>query len=368
MSKHIIFHCPFVLNYNATSASGIRPLQMLAAFQSLGFNVEIVAGNSFERKRIIKKIIKDINAGKNYDFVYSESSTMPTALTDKDHIPRAPFLDFNFFLFLKSKNIPIGLFYRDIYWKFSNYGENLKFHKKLLAKFFYKFDIFCYKKCVDVLYLPSLEMKKYIPEFKSSVIKALPPAHSIEYQKNNKVISNPINLLYVGGLSDHYKMHELFKAINITDNVYLTICTRQKEWELMKDEYMYYLDEKIKIVHNSGDSLLRLYENSNICMVFVEPTEYWNFASPVKFYEYIGANKPIICSKGILIEKDILINEIGWSVSYDFKELHNLLNHLTKNLELIKECELNVTKIFNENTWSSRAKKVVQDLTLDRVL
>ena len=39
---NIIFHCPFVLNYSATSASGIRPIKMLEAFQDLGFNVDVL--------------------------------------------------------------------------------------------------------------------------------------------------------------------------------------------------------------------------------------------------------------------------------------------------------------------------------------
>lgn len=363
---NIIFHVPFVLDENSKSASGIRPIRMLKAFKSLGYQVDVVSGFSSERKSKILEIVKNIKNGKKYEFVYSESSTMPTALTDKDHIPRAPFLDFNFFNFLKLKNIPIGLFYRDIYWKFPNYGENLKTHKKILAKFFYKFDIFYYNKYIDVLYLPSLEMKKYIPDVKLKDIKALPPAHSIKDQKTEYVIHNSIKLLYVGGLSDHYTMHELFKAVNITDNVSLTICTREQEWELMKKEYMPYLDERIKIVHYFGEELEKLYHESNICMIFVKPTEYWTFASPVKFYEYIGAKKPIICSKNILIEKDILDNKIGWSIDYDAEELHKLLKYLAENIELIMEYEKNMVKVFHENHWNSRAKQVVQDLTLNR--
>lgn len=51
MSKNIIFHCPFILNPNAISASGIRPIKMLEAFKKLGFEVDVVSGSTSERKK-----------------------------------------------------------------------------------------------------------------------------------------------------------------------------------------------------------------------------------------------------------------------------------------------------------------------------
>ena len=59
------------------------------------------------------------------NFLYSESSTMPTSLTEPHHMPTHPFLDFSFFYFCKRNGIKIGLFYRDIYWKFEIYKEKV---------------------------------------------------------------------------------------------------------------------------------------------------------------------------------------------------------------------------------------------------
>ncbi|MDC5123615.1 hypothetical protein NRA16_17025, partial [Acinetobacter baumannii] len=103
--KNIIFHCPFPLDYNAKSASGIRPVKMLKAFESLGYNVDLVVGYTDERRSAINNIKQKIKNGCIYSFVYSESSTMPTALTEPHHLPISPFLDFNFFKFLRKKNI-----------------------------------------------------------------------------------------------------------------------------------------------------------------------------------------------------------------------------------------------------------------------
>ena len=100
----MIYHCPFPLDNNATSASGIRPLRMLNAFRVLSCEVDLITGYSIERKKLIAEIKKKIATGVKYDFVYSESSTMPTLLTERHHFPLHPIVDFEFFKFCKKSN------------------------------------------------------------------------------------------------------------------------------------------------------------------------------------------------------------------------------------------------------------------------
>jgi hypothetical protein len=160
--KKMIFHLPFEPDRKRNSASNLRPFWMLDSFKELGYQVEVVMGNGITRKKQITKIKKDILEGQIFDFVYSESSTMPTLLTESHHLPLFPFLDFGFFRFLKKQKIPIGLFYRDIHWRFDQY----KVHplKKWISRLFYQYDFKEYKKSLDVIFLPSIEMGKYIPE------------------------------------------------------------------------------------------------------------------------------------------------------------------------------------------------------------
>ena len=77
---HIIYHLPLPLDRTAKSASGIRPIKILEAFYSLGYEVDIVCGYLSERKRAVNEIFKKIESGINYDFCYSESSTMLSIL------------------------------------------------------------------------------------------------------------------------------------------------------------------------------------------------------------------------------------------------------------------------------------------------
>ena len=59
--KRMIFHMPLPLNPQAKSASGIRPVKMLEAFKSLGYEVFEITGYSAERKiKIDGFLIKNI--------------------------------------------------------------------------------------------------------------------------------------------------------------------------------------------------------------------------------------------------------------------------------------------------------------------
>ncbi|MFK3871709.1 glycosyltransferase [Pseudoalteromonas rhizosphaerae] len=360
--KKIIYHHPLPLNLNATSASGIRPLRMLAAFKALGYDVELVTGYSNERKQAIRKIKRNIDSGVKYDFMYSESSTMPTILTDKHHLPLHPFLDARFFSFCKKQNIPIGLFYRDIYWAFEGYGKELSFLKVQIAKLSYKYDLYNYNKYLSQLYLPSIEMGKYVPIVNKDIFKSLPPGHEqYDAQLKSKRGDSELNIFYVGGMSSHYEMHILLEVIACYPQVRLTICTREAEWLAVKNEYPT-LTDNIKVVHKSGKEMHLLMEQADIVSIFVRSQEYWEFASPVKLYEYLGNIKPIIATKGSLAGEFVEYNKIGWTIPYTHQELKKFIETIIDNPVEIELIQKNMKRVAVEHTWLARAKQVVKDL------
>ena len=103
--KRCIVHIPNHIEKSGKSGSNIRPIKMKQAFEENGYLVEYISGYGTERKVQINKIKRNIRNGIKYDFLYSESSTMPTLLTEKNHLPRYPFLDFSFFKFCKKNGI-----------------------------------------------------------------------------------------------------------------------------------------------------------------------------------------------------------------------------------------------------------------------
>lgn len=134
--RKIIFHLPFEIDRTRFSASQIRPLKMLEAFKKIGYDVFEVMGNTKNRKKSVEKLKESFSRGAVYEFCYSESSTMPTLLTDNNNLPNAPLLEVNFFSLLQKNKVPIGIFYRDIYWKFNFYRKSVGFLKSTFATFF----------------------------------------------------------------------------------------------------------------------------------------------------------------------------------------------------------------------------------------
>lgn len=363
MSKpRMIFHIPKPVSFNDSSASQIRPVKMLYAFKKLGYKVDIISGKASVRKDSIKKIKNNIDNGEKYEFMYSESSTMPTLLTEPHHLPTYPFLDFNFFRFLKANNIKIGLFYRDVYWNFNELYD-INFFKKIYAKFFYYWDLYNYNKLLDVIYLPSLKMDNYIPYDLNLIKKELPPAiDNIKYyEKSNS--KEKLNIFYVGGIGGAYNLEKLFKVVSNLDFLNLIVCTREKDWQKAKNKYKNFLTENIKIVHKSGKELLPYFKKSDILNLFFEDTIYRSFAMPYKLFEYLSVQKPIIAVNNTAAGKFVKNNDIGWTVDYKEEQLKKLLIKLHNNRELLQNKQKNIANVAKNNLWINRAEKVANDLT-----
>ena len=356
----MIFHHPLPVAADATAASGIRPWQMIEAFRSLGLDVDVVAGHSAQRARQVTEVDRRLRQGERYAFVYAESSTEPTLLTDPHHLPVRPFLDFAFFARLKARGVPLGLFYRDIYWRFPGYGAELALWKRGAARLMYRYDLLQYRRLLDRLYLPSMEMARHVPWIRPECMAALPPGYIDRPQVLPR--GGPLRLLYVGGIGSHYRMHALFRVLHELPQVHLTLCTREAEWQTMRREYALPPAGNIEVVHRSGPALQALFEEADACLLFVEPQAYREFAAPVKLYEYIGAERPVIASAGTLAGEFVAEHNIGWTLPYTTEEIAALLRQLSENRSLLASKREALLRIRPLHSWQARARQVVSDL------
>lgn len=363
MKQKMIFHIPFKIDFKRPSGSMIRPVKMIEAFKQLGYEVDLIEGYIHERKNKIQELLYKIRNGAHYDFIYSESSTMPTALTEKNHFPKKPFLDFDFFKFCKLKDIPIGLFYRDVYWMYPDlYDINLPFMKRVITKFFYRYDLRKYEELVDVIFLPSLRMSECLENYKFTY-KALPPGlntiSNLVQEKNNDAI---LKLFYIGGISKLYDFSHITSAVKNNSNLELTICCRKED--LVKNEFLNDISiiSNIKIVHKNGDGLRELYNNADICISSFKHHPYWDFAMGVKNFEYLSFGKPIVGTKNTAIGDFIEKSQIGWTIDDSEDEAAKLLGALQADREKIQLKRTNIESAQLENLWTNRAKLVINTL------
>lgn len=369
--KNCIFHIPYKLDPNAKAAPMLRPRKMIEAFEANGYHVDVISGFSDERAELIKQVKTKILDGVEYDFMYAESSTMPMLLSDPGHMPTHPFLDFDFFGFVKKHGIRIGLFYRDVYWKFDVYKNALPCWKYMPAIACYKYELKQYGKYLDRLYIPTEKFYDYIkmPAFDEKV-STLPPgceciASEIAVEDDRDFSTEPLKIFYVGGLGEQYQIKELLIAVKETENCEITVCCRQEEWEKEEPKLIDAMCDRVKIVHKSGDELKAEYEKADICSLLFKPDLYRQLAMPYKAFEYLANLKPVIASEETAIGDFVEKNNIGWTIEYSAEEIKFLLSNIMKEKRILSEKKANCIKARTENLWTCRAKQVEEELMAD---
>lgn len=366
--KKCIFYLPYELDEHGNGARMLRPRKMIQAFKDIGYEVFEITGYSKERRARIKELKRRIKKGEVFDFMYAESHTEPTLLTNPNHLPTHPFLDFGFFKFIKKHGIKIGLFYCDIYWKFDNYGADLPGWKRQGALWCYRYDIRQYKKYLDKFYTPNLGIFNYLnePELKKIAGELFPGSDPIEVKKaapsNQGLIEKPLHIFYVGGLGNHYNIIELVKAVNLVDKCELTICCRKAEWEKEKSSIEPYMNDRIHIIHKNSDELSPYFEQADICSLLFKRGTYIDMSIPFKSFEYLANEKPVLATEGTAISKFVEENGIGWSTEFEAEHINNLLIYIINNQNELKEKSQNCITAKQNNLWALRALTVAKDL------
>ena len=185
-----------------------------------------------------------------------------------------------------------------------------------------------------------------IPEINPSVITKVKD----KFKFNN---SNP-TLAYFGGFSDNRFLLEIL-TLTETEPFNLLIAgygdknVLQKLEEVKnRDNVNYFgrlpMEEGLNM-ENAADIVYAMYCKTNPNNIY---------AAPNKFYEALMLGKPIITTKGTIVEKKVVDNNIGWAVEEDIEELRDLINHL--NNEEIKQKGENALAL-----WQSKFNNYLAD-------
>ena len=370
MKDKCVFYLPYELDKNASRARMLRPRKMLQAFKDIGYDVFEIIGFSPERKKLIKQLKSEINSGTKYSFMYAEAATTPLLLSDLHHYPLHPFMDYGFFKFLRNHGVKTSLFLCDIYWRFKAYGETLPFWKKFTALRFYEYDIWQYSRHLDKFYLPGLKMLDHLnaPARLREIAAELPPAcENLEVPERDysgrDFTKKPLKIFYVGGIGGYYEFKELAKAVSMTENCELTICCRADEWELVREDFAPYMCSRIHVVHKTAGELDPFYAEADLCSLIFAPTQMRIFARPVKSFEYLSCEVPVLCIKGQAAADFAEETGTGWSMDYSAEDISRTLRHILSHPEELAQKRAACHEAKAQNLWTSRAKQVVSDLS-----
>lgn len=363
----MIFYYPSPIQENGTSASKIRPYKMLSAFKKIGIEVYEVTGYAKERKEKIQNVKKQVQKGVKFDFTYGENTTLPLLLNEKSHYPTHPLMDYMFFRWLKDQQIPFGLFYRDIYWRFPEFRKNLPIHKWAIPLPFHYLDIEILRKMTTRLFLPSQEMSEFLPgNWNPSKFVALPPGCEEGTYRKSRQQGQNLRFFYVGGVTPpNYDLTPMLQYFSKTEqDVYLTICCREKEWNEVQSAKAYrdYSLDRIAICHKSGDSLKPFWKKADLFLALWGDISYHDFAMPFKIFEAVGYGMPIITTRGTAAGEFVAENGFGWVIEPRSDALSELVQMLKQNPELIEKKREAILARRPYHTWEARARQVIEAL------
>lgn len=355
LTQKIIFHYPGPLFSETDTGEKKRPKKLLDAFKLLGFEVTVLTGTYLQRLEIFNKIKKNIN---QFDFIYSENSNLPLAITGKTRFPHFNSIDFQLFKLAKSSKIPCGVFVRDIFWHVKDTANTKGMLKKYLGKILFQQEVKHYFQNCSTIFIPSDGCKKYLNPYPFTNFHLLPPgADVIPFQKNKP--KEIIKLVYVGSCKPPvYQVINGFLEMIKSSKIHLTIVTRSNEHEYLKST----LDSTLKniSIQSASDQLLSdLLQKQDIGLACIDSNEYWDLAMPIKIYDYIGHQLPILTLQNGETGKLIKTNQLGW-VLKNANEINAFLQNLTP--EEISKKSSNVKSYIEKNTWLERAKTISQVL------
>lgn len=361
-----VFHHPGPVAPNGRTGSQVRPWQLLQAFREEGYDVVPVVGHGAERRQQIEAVYHALSSGRRISFVYSESRSIPTLLTEPYRLPRFPLMDFRFLRAMRRAGIPVGLFYRDVFWRFDMYRTMLSWPGRSMAIPLYWYDWRWYQRVVDHLFLPSQGMAAHLPTvWPLDRLSALPPG--IRFSDIAGLIQSPIQaeslqFLYVGGVRPpSYDLAPLLTAVRELPGVKLTLCCRPEEWEGVRSHYAASINDQIEVVHRTGEALRDLYAKADLFALIRQPHEYLDFAVPVKLFESVGYGLPILTLAGTEAARMVDQYGLGWVVA-DTESVKPLVERLQGDPPLLAERRKAVCGAQDQHTWGARVREIARQL------
>jgi glycosyltransferase involved in cell wall biosynthesis len=350
----ILMHMPYPFPQELTSGSQVRPYHMYRAFLELGYEVELIAGDVPTRK---KQILDLIHRGKMDDiaFCYSEPRTLPVH----------PVWDHLLYCFLTKNRLPIGIFYRDAYWKLAGWHSC----REVSARFpclRYRLDLLVFSRTATIMFFPSQTMADYFSLAPPKV--PLPPGGQVmDSEYDLRAVDGIKTVIYVGGINRRYGLEVLLQALDLANrkvSLDLELVCRQDEFTQERPTFANYDGaEWLHPHHLTGKDLEQVYRRSAIAVIPLLKNTYNDLAMPVKLFEYLSYGLPIVSTNCTEMANFISRNRVGLIAEDNASSLADRLLQLVEDKALYNQLRRNVRQTLeNGNLWTDRARFVAEQL------
>ncbi len=355
----------------ATTGSSVRPIRFWEAFRQLGISVKLLEGAN-NRGAIRKRNCREI-------LTWMEDNHPRLCYVELPSGPIFHTIDYKVMKKLKEQGTTIGVFYRDIYWRFPirDFEEGGKSHLSLTAQlkhrvvqYLQRRDLRFFQKTVDLFFVPSRRVAE-LAGFTESFVPLPPAGKEVEkggaYEKDCQRIQGGDRLvfLYVGNVSERYGtslMMDAMQGLN-RDRIQaeLILVCPPGRWE--ETGYAAKYGKSSSWLHLEqaapGHGLEELYAKADLCLLPLRKTPYNDLAVSVKLFEYASYCKPILATNLDVMGKIVGEAEIGWVSPDVVPAYQERLRHIVNNRQELLEKKARVKAFARRNTWRERAKEVL---------
>ena len=338
-----------------SSGSSVRPFRMYNALVNLGHEVKLLEGQQNRRKERqakVKEILDWLDNNKP-DICYVEP-------------PSGPFfnqIDLSLLKKVYKMGVPIGLFYRDFYWKFSKWAwKGTPLWKQTILKMMHRRDLVAFRKYCDVVYFPSQECIKILESVNFRRVGVLPPGCN---EPRGEVKLGAREIFYAGGVREADGIDDLLIALDrINKNgfrVKFNLITKKEELVHLKNSELLKSDW-IEIIEASGEALEPIYARCDLGVLPKKRHFYMDMAISVKVLECMSHGLPMISTDCPAMARFIQQNESGLICKEGADSIENAILEYYTNEELYHALLENVKKAALNNTWEKRVEQVISDL------
>lgn len=338
-----------------SSGSSVRPFRMYNALVNLGHEVKLLEGQQNRRKERqakVKEILDWLDNNKP-DVCYVEP-------------PSGPFfnqIDLSLLKKVHKMGVPIGLFYRDFYWKFSKWAwKGTPLWKQTILKMMHRRDLVAFRKYCDVVYFPSQECIKILESVNFRRVGVLPPGCN---EPRGEVNLGAREIFYAGGVREADGIDDLLIALDRINKsgfrVKFNLITKKEELVHLKNSELLKSDW-IEIIEASGEALEPIYARCDLGVLPKKRHFYMDMAISVKVLECMSHGLPMISTDCPAMARFIQQNESGLICKEGADSIENAILEYYTNDELYHALLENVKKAALNNTWEKRVEQVISDL------
>lgn len=323
-------------------APKVRIYQMAQALAKQA-EVTLITGSRSERAPWLRRALRT-GLLDNIDAVYVESASST-----------ATPVDLWFLREVARRSIPMGIFIRDAYQRFSDLYPPRGVKQQVLRQL-YDVSLYFYRRYATILYFPTSGLSDVVRGPRTML---LPPGGRVI--EGDWSMRDPRHIVYVGAGGPYDGVDLLLEAMALLHRMMpearLTLIMRRNEWpNRIPEEY-------VTLVQASGEELKPYLQSAALAVIPRPSTAYTRIAFPVKLMEYLSFGLPVVATGPSEAARFVETEGVGIGVAADAGALAAALDLLLKDPARLRQmADTALDAVKSRHLWDHRARTVLESL------